>query len=463
MRPVISPSKTWLQPSSNRRRSSSHARQIESARYSTCAASRSRSEVCSASSSRSVGRHVVRDAELPQQRPVHDQVGVAADGRGEVAVGAAREPGVAEVLGVVARPLERAQHEGGKGLAAAAARLHVLGHPLRDRGGERGRVARAQPVGVGRRRRRHAEVGQLGDEQEHRLRVGALVHAVEGLAPPAGEELGDLLVGEDHQLLDEHVRLRLPLEARVRDAAAAVEGEDELRRLDPQRAACEPPPAQLGGQPVGEAELLGQLGRRLLPPGEDGLGPAVREALAAADDRAVEGRLAGLQGGAEGHLRGHGEPVLVRAQAADVLRQRGRKHRRHAAGHVGRERAALRAAVERRAGRDEVRDVRDVHPRAQAVALADDRDRRRRSPSPSRGRWCRSRSPAGRRGPRRSSRGGCAARSPCARRSPRGGRRGRRRSSRRARGRARAAPGRASARRRRGRPAAPRRRPCGRA
>src|SRR5207302_11088296 len=65
------------------------------------------------------GRWIVRESELPQQRPVHDEVGIAPDRRGEMAVGAARESRMAEVVGVVARLLQRAQDERGKGLAAA--------------------------------------------------------------------------------------------------------------------------------------------------------------------------------------------------------------------------------------------------------------------------------------------------------------------------------------------------------
>ena len=51
---------------------------------------------------------------------VHDEVRVAADRRGEVAVRRAREAGVAEVARVVARLLERAQHERRERLPAAA-------------------------------------------------------------------------------------------------------------------------------------------------------------------------------------------------------------------------------------------------------------------------------------------------------------------------------------------------------
>ena len=44
-----------------------------------------------------LGHRVVALAELAQERAVDDEVGVAADRRGEVAVGGAREAGVAEV------------------------------------------------------------------------------------------------------------------------------------------------------------------------------------------------------------------------------------------------------------------------------------------------------------------------------------------------------------------------------
>src|SRR5207244_11454515 len=53
-------------------------------------------------------RRVVGGAELAQERAVADEVRVAADRRGEVAVCGAREPRVAEVARVVARLLQRA-------------------------------------------------------------------------------------------------------------------------------------------------------------------------------------------------------------------------------------------------------------------------------------------------------------------------------------------------------------------
>src|SRR5581483_5215470 len=69
-----------------------------------------------------LGHRVVALPELAQEGAVDDEVRVAADRRGEVAVGAAREAGVAEVPRVVARVLERAQGERRGGLAAASGR-----------------------------------------------------------------------------------------------------------------------------------------------------------------------------------------------------------------------------------------------------------------------------------------------------------------------------------------------------
>jgi hypothetical protein len=57
--------------------------------------------------------------------------------------------------------------------------------------------------------------------------------AVERLAPAAGEQRRDALVRADHQLLDQHVGMRLALAPRAGDAAVPVEIEGDLRRLDP--------------------------------------------------------------------------------------------------------------------------------------------------------------------------------------------------------------------------------------
>ena len=74
-------------------------------------------------------------------------------------------------------------------------------------------------------------------------------------------------------------------------------------------------------------------------------------------------------------LDGQREPVLVRPERARLVGELVRKHRRDEARDVHGVPALLGAAVERRARRDEVGHVRDVHPDADAVAFAANRDR----------------------------------------------------------------------------------------
>src|SRR5215210_914193 len=89
-----------------------------------------------------LGHGIVVRAELPQQRAVHDEVGISADRRREVTVRDARETRVAEVLRVVARLLQRAQDERGERLAAAAAAGDVLADAIARCGCDLGRLAR---------------------------------------------------------------------------------------------------------------------------------------------------------------------------------------------------------------------------------------------------------------------------------------------------------------------------------
>ena len=199
----------------------------------------------------------------------------------------------------------------------------------------------------------------------HRLRIRPLVHAVERLAMAARQERTDMLVREDHQFLDEHVRMRLAFEPCVGDAAVAVEAKDLLRGLHLQCPAREAAIAQGRGELVVQRQLLEHLGRRLAA-----LRLAVRETRVRADHRAIELSLA-----ARRDLDGDAEPVEVRAQRAEVVGELVRQHRRDDPGDVGRERTLRGAVVERRARTDEERDVRDVHPRPDPTVLAPKRQR----------------------------------------------------------------------------------------
>ena len=195
--------------------------------------------------------------------------------------------------------------------------------------------------------------------------------SVQRRSPAVGKEGGDGLVGEDHQLLDEHVRVRLGLEVGALHAAVVVEDERDLFRLDAQRTAVEAPAAQLGREPLGEPEIVDQL--VLLAFGEYPLHLPVAEALVAVDHRAVELRLARLQMLVEEDFDRDRQTVFVGPQRAGLVGELVREHRRDEPRHVHRVRPLGGAAVERRSGRHEVRDVGDVHPRAQPVALGSHR------------------------------------------------------------------------------------------
>ena len=110
---------------------------------------------------------------------VADQVRVAADRRGEVAVARRRQAGVAEVAVVVVGLLERAQHQAGQRPAAAAGRARTQSADQRRRLAHHlGRLLRGQ-VALGHRRRRHPERRQLVDQPLDRRRLGPLVDPVQ--------------------------------------------------------------------------------------------------------------------------------------------------------------------------------------------------------------------------------------------------------------------------------------------
>src|SRR5581483_7046070 len=190
-------------------------------------------------------QRVVRDPELTKERAVHDEIRVASDRRREVAVRGACEAGMAEVLRVVARLLERPQDERWERLPSAPRLLDIRGDELRGLAGRDGGELWRELFRHGRGR--HAEVGELREQLLDRLRIGALVHAVERRAVSGREEPGDSLVREDHQLLDEHVGVGFRLVPGLGDASVVVETEHGLRRLDLECDTRETPRPQHGG------------------------------------------------------------------------------------------------------------------------------------------------------------------------------------------------------------------------
>ena len=229
---------------------------------------------------------------------------------------------------------------------------------------------------LGHGRRGNLELGELRQQELHSLWVRALVDAIERVPFPAGEKPGHDLVREDHELLHQHVRKRLLLDPRPLDTTLPIEGKRHFARLDPKRTPGKAPLAQRSRDALGQAKAAGQLLLRSLLPGKDPLRLAVGQPLPASDQASVDERLSDeLEAPVEHRLDGHAAAVEPGAKAAEVRGERVREHRLHTSGHVHGEGALGRIPVERGSGRDVGRNVRDVHPGADAVPLGPERER----------------------------------------------------------------------------------------
>ena len=210
-------------------------------------------------------RAVVRLLPRPdraEQRAVADDVGVAADRRGEVAVARRAEAGVADVLAASSTP---------PSARAARARLGP-GARGRSRGRTGRRRARSPPSPpppatarglLGDRRRRHVERGELVGQPLDRLGLGPLVDAVEGGQRAVLEHGRDRLVGGDHQVLDQPVRLGLLDRQHVRRRGRARRsGTRARRRRGRSRAARAPSPSAAAAARAAAQRLVPRRARR---------------------------------------------------------------------------------------------------------------------------------------------------------------------------------------------------------
>ena len=189
-----------------------------------------------------------------------DQVRIAADRRREVRVGRAAEPGVAEVLVRVVGLLERAQDERAERLGALAAPARLARDPAADLADQVAGLGRAHALL--RARRGHLDRRELVQQAVDARRVGLLVDAIERGRLSLLEQVGHLLVREDHQVLDQLVGLGLRDAVCADDRSVGVELELRLERLHLERAA-RAPLGQRSRCLARQLERLGdQLGRR---------------------------------------------------------------------------------------------------------------------------------------------------------------------------------------------------------
>ncbi len=301
------------------------------------------------------------------------QVGVTADRRGEVAVARGPQPGVAEVAGRVVRLAQRPQQQraqrraptrGGRSrvarLGAGDGALHVRLHQARGLAEHVRRLRGGHALRHGRRG--DPQRGELLDEPFDGRRLRALVHAVQARHVPERQLLRDGLVGGDHEVLDQRMRLCGHAAFDVAHFAVGVEGELRLLGLERQRTAVSRPrPAERRrGLPRRRQRLRPRLARGLAT-GEDRVHAVVVQALVGTDRRAVEAGAAhaSLR---DLHLHRDRHPVPAGHQRARVRGERVGQHRLHRARHVRRGRALAGLRVHGRALRHVGGHVGDVHP-----------------------------------------------------------------------------------------------------
>ena len=172
------------------------------------------------------------------------------------------------------------------------------------------------------------------------LRFRLPVHPIQGRHARLLQRLGHRHVGEDHALLDEPVRVIARAQLDAAHAFGLIDDELGLRGVEIQGAAVR---TRLVQGPIDidqHAELRQQRAqlraRRGAPLEERLVGERIGEAGRRAHDRRVEARA--LQGAvaADEHVRGKAQPVDLRGERAQVVRERRRQHRQHAGREIHR-------------------------------------------------------------------------------------------------------------------------------
>ena len=300
----------------------------------------------------SVRQPVLAQTQRADQAPVHDQVGIAPDGRGEVGVAIQVQTEVAHVLRRIDGLHLGAQHDlvDHVGVFGVARLVQQLVEPL-----GRARLALVPRLADGRQ-----EVGQIEDL----LLTGRVVDAVDQRRFLLLQRLGGADVGLDHHLLDQPVRLQRGAFLDGGDAAVRRHADAALGRFDLQGAALQaalqhgvigvPKRIEDGlhDRAGGVVRLAVDGGLRLFV-GQFGVRPhqAAHEPVA---------RLSAVL--VEDHPHGQAGAVLALLQAAQAVRQHFRQHRLDAVGEVGRVALFSRLPVQLGAGADIGGDIGDGDP-----------------------------------------------------------------------------------------------------
>ncbi|MPL88767.1 hypothetical protein SDC9_34794 [bioreactor metagenome] len=302
---------------------------------------------------------VLAPAVAEDQRTVHDQVGIAADGRGEMRVRAQRQPEVAEVMRRVIGLRHRPQRRDVDELVELAA-LGLRQQPVQMRG--------LQHLALGQRKARGLRHLAQGLDL---VRARLLVHAVEQRPAQPFELLGRRDVRKHHEFLDQPVRVEPFLEPHRGDLAILADHDLPLGQVEVERLARRPRLRQCAVAVVKRRNDL--LHQRFGP----GVGAAVPGSLHLrifergnrADDAAGEPVRDLLPRRADLHPHRQHRARHILVQRAQIAREPVGQHRHDAVGEIGRVAALPCLAVKRRARADVMRDIRNRHPEQEAALV----------------------------------------------------------------------------------------------
>ncbi len=321
-------------------------------------------------------------AEQSFRDAVHDEVGIAANGRGEMGVGGRGQGEVAFVDLGVSRLGERAQHEVTEDALfrlAFDARGEFLIHARRDgdvfwhfkgAGGPAGALRRAAVLardyaldGQRPKAERVAEgSGQLF-ELDDTARFGFLVDAVERGHAEIFKPCGDALVRGKHELFDEAIG---PGTLRFRHAAhlaVLVELDDGFGQVKINRPALFTALIHEDGEALHALKVWNEgcvAGARRGVALEDCVDIRVGHPLCRTDHALDDLETLDAARGVELHDATEDEAVFIRAQAADVRRKLLRQHGNGAIGEVDAGAAQAGFEVESRVGANILGYVGDV-------------------------------------------------------------------------------------------------------
>ena len=298
-----------------------------------------------------IGEAALAEPERRYQRPVDDQIGIAADRRGEMGVTLERESEMADVAGTVDGPGLGSQDRLAEEIFMGGARR--LGDNL-------GELAGLHPPAAGAGCPDPETLEKVA-QGLHLGRVGLIVHPVHAwrLRVRKGDGGGD--VGGDHAFLDQAVAVEPPAPLDGVDAAAGADDDAVLRQIEIKGAALLPRPVQGVIDPVkrcdGRGEQRGRQGMGGAVPGL--LYLAVGEPRRRAHHGALESVLAAPAVPVDPQMHREARAVLTGSEGTKIVRQSLGQHRHHPVRQIDRVAALISALVQRVPRPDVMGDIGD--------------------------------------------------------------------------------------------------------